>query len=134
MTPDTHSHGGSDPLHTPSPPEVNQAEHNLFLALLENPDLNTMRYPYPRYTDDPNVECHIRAFVSTSRKRSCGEKKKLRLLNMRKRPSRRTTMEDKGQADLKGVTHDEISTKKEGSNVRTINSNTRLYDESELRI
>ena len=43
-------------------------------------------------------------------------------------------MEDKGQADLKGVTHDEISTKKEGSNVRTINSNTRLYDESELRI
>ena len=40
---------------------------------------------------------------------------------MRKRPSRRTT------TDNKGVTEDEISTK-EGSNVKVINSNTRLYD------
>ena len=60
-----------------------------------------------------------------------GEKKNLRLVNMRKRPTRRTTMDDKDQANLKGVTHDEILTKKEGSNVRIVNSNVRLYDESE---
>ena len=55
---------------------------------------------------------------------------------MRKRPSRRTTMDDKGlacKADLKGVTQDEFSTK-ECSDVRIVNSNVRLYDESERRI
>ena len=62
------------------------------------------------------------------------DKKKLRLVNMRKRPSRCTTMGDKRQADFKGVSHDEISTKKEGSSVRIVNSNARLYDESERRI
>ena len=42
-----------------------------------------------------------------------------------------TITDDKGQvgqADLKGVTKDEIS-KKEGCNARIINSNVRLYDE-----
>ena len=38
------------------------------------------------------------------------------------------------QADLKDVSHDEISTKKEGFNVRIVNSNARLYNESEQRI
>ena len=43
-------------------------------------------------------------------------------------------MDDKGQADLKGVTNYEISTKKENSNVEIVNSNARFYDESERRI
>ena len=38
------------------------------------------------------------------------------------------------QADLKDVSHDEISTKKEGFNVKIVNSNARLYAESERRI
>ena len=63
-----------------------------------------------------------------------GTKKKSRLNNTRKRKSRRTTMDDKGQADLKGVTNYEISTKKENSNVEIVNSNARFYDESERRI
>ena len=57
--------------------------------------------------------------------------KKSRLMNMIKRSSRGTTTDDKGQANLKGVTNDEISTKKEGSKVSIFNSNVRLYDESE---
>ena len=60
-----------------------------------------------------------------------GEKKKSRPVNMTKRSSRGTSMDDKGQVDLKGVSQDEISIKKEGSNVKMINSNMRLYDESE---
>ena len=44
-----------------------------------------------------------------------------------------TTIDDKGQADLKVDTKDEILTK-EGSNVSIGNSNTRLYNESERRI
>ena len=51
---------------------------------------------------------------------------------MKKRPSRRTTTDNKGQTDLKGVTQDDITTK-EGSNVR-INCNAILYDESEQNI
>ena len=35
---------------------------------------------------------------------------------------------------MKGVTHDEILTKKEGSNVKIVNSNIRLYNDSEPRI
>ena len=52
--------------------------------------------------------------------------KKSRLMNTRKKPSKGNTTNDKGQMgqkDLKGVSHDEISTKKAGSNVRMINSN-----------
>ena len=62
-----------------------------------------------------------------------GKKKKSRLVSMRKRPSRHTTEDDKGQANLKCVTQGEISTK-EGSNVKIVNSNMRLYDDSERRI
>ena len=36
------------------------------------------------------------------------EKKKLRLVNMRKRPSRHTTTHNKGQTHLKCITQDEI--------------------------
>ena len=46
----------------------------------------------------------------------------------------RTTTDKKGQeghANLKGISHDEILINKEGSNVRIVNSNARLYDESE---
>ena len=57
-----------------------------------------------------------------------GEEKKSRLVNMRKRPSRRTTMDDKGQASLKVDTKDEILTKKECSNMSIVNSNTRFYN------
>ena len=56
---------GSDPVTPPNPPKVNQPEHNPFLALLENSDFDTMPYPYPQYTDGPDAESHIRAFVST---------------------------------------------------------------------
>ena len=63
-----------------------------------------------------------------------GEKKKSRLMNTRKRPTRCTTKVNKGQVDLKCVTHDEILAKKEVSNVRIVNSNATLYDESEQRI
>ena len=42
-------------------------------------------------------------------------------------------MDDKGQADLKSVTNYEITTK-EGSIVKILNSNMRLYDDSERRI
>ena len=62
-----------------------------------------------------------------------GEKKKSRLVNMRKRPSTRTTMDNKGQEDLKSVSEDEILTK-EGSNVKILNSNMRSYDDGERRI
>ena len=55
---------GSDPIPPLSPPVVNQPEHNPFLALPETPDFDTMPYPYPRYIDGPDVESHIRAFVS----------------------------------------------------------------------
>ena len=61
------------------------------------------------------------------------EKEKSRLMNTRKRPSRCITTDDKGQENLKGVTKEEISTK-EGSNMKIINSNVRLYNESEQRI
>ena len=54
-------------------------------------------------------------------------------MNTVKRPSRATTTDDKGQADLKGVTKDEISTK-EGSNMKIMSSKVRLYEESERRI
>ena len=59
--PDTQSHIGFEP---PSLPEVTQAEFNPFLALLEDPDFDTMAYPYPHYMDDPDAESHIRSFVS----------------------------------------------------------------------
>ena len=63
--PDTQSHIGYD-LATPlSPPEVTQAEFNPFLALLEDPDFDTMAYPYPHYMDDLDAESHIHSFVST---------------------------------------------------------------------
>ena len=42
-------------------------------------------------------------------------------------------MDDNDQVDLKGVTKDEISTK-QGSNIKIMNSNVRLYDDSERRI
>ena len=71
--------------------------------------------------------------LKTEETKGGGEKKKSRMVNMTKRPSRCTTMDDKGQTDLKGVTHDEISTK-EGYNVRIVNSNARVNDESERRI
>ena len=32
---------------------------------ITDPDLDTMPYPYSRYTDGPDAESHIRAFVST---------------------------------------------------------------------
>ena len=50
------------------------------------------------------------------------------MMKIRKRPSKRTTTDDKGQVDLKGVTNDEITTN-EGSNVKILNSNMRLYDD-----
>ena len=51
-------------------------------------------------------------------------------MNTIKRPRRGTTTDNKGQADFKGVTNYEISTK-DGSNVKIVKSNMRLYDESE---
>ena len=60
--------------------------------------------------------------------------KRLRPMITTKRPRKGTTMdaEDQaGQADLKDITKDEISTKKESSNMKIVNSNTRLYDKSE---
>ena len=45
--------------------EVNQPDPDPFLTLLENPDLDTMPYPYPRYTDGAHTKSHIRAFVCT---------------------------------------------------------------------
>ena len=63
-----------------------------------------------------------------------GEKKKLSLMNTRKMPTRRTTTNDKDQANLKGVTKDDISTKKKGFNVKIVNSNMRLYDDNNRRI
>ena len=56
--------------------------------------------------------------------------KTLRVMNRVKRLGTATTTDDKGQADLKGVTKDETSTK-EGSNMKMINSNVILYNESE---
>ena len=55
--------------------------------------------------------------------------KKSRLMNMIKRPRRGTTMDDKGQAD-----NGEITTKKEGFNVKILNSSMTFYDDSERRI
>ena len=52
----------------------------------------------------------------------------------RKRLGIDTTTDDKGQADLKGVTKDEISTKKKRFNVKIVNSNMRMYDDSKRRI
>ena len=63
--PDTQSHICSDLAAPPSPPEVTQVEFNPFLALPEDLDFDTMPYPYPRYTDGPDAESHIRSFVST---------------------------------------------------------------------
>ena len=54
--------------HTVSPhntPEVNQVEYNPFSVLPEEPDFDTMLYPYPHYTDGPDAEPHIRAFLLT---------------------------------------------------------------------
>ena len=82
------------------------------------------------------LETSVAAFQNqreTEETEGGGEKKKLRLMNMRKRPTRCTTTDNKGQADLKVGTKDNILTKKEGSNVR-INCNAILYDESERRI
>ena len=50
-------------------------------------------------------------------------------MNTIKRSSRGTTKDNKGQANLKGVTNDEILTKKEGSNVKILNSNIRLFND-----
>ena len=55
-------------------------------------------------------------------------------MKTRKRSGKDTATDDKGQADLKGVTNDEISTKKEGSNGKNVNTNARLYDDREQRI
>ena len=55
-------------------------------------------------------------------------------MKTRKRLGKDTTTDDKGQADLKGVTKDEISTKKKGFNVKIVNSNMRMYDDSKRRI
>ena len=63
--PDTQSRVDSAPTSPPSPPDVTQPDPNPFSALLEDPDLDTVPYPYPRYTDGPDAESHIRAFVST---------------------------------------------------------------------
>ena len=60
--------------------------------------------------------------------------KKSRLMNTRKRPTRCTSTDDKGQKDLRDATNDEISTKKEGSNGKNINTNVRLYEKREQRI
>ena len=57
--------------------------------------------------------------------------KQSRLVNTRNSPSKRTTTDDKGKANLKDVIHDEILTKKEGSKVKMVNSKARLYDEGE---
>ena len=50
-------------------------------------------------------------------------------MKTRKRLGKDTTTDDKDQADLKGVTNDEILTKKEGSNGKNVNTIVRLYDE-----
>ena len=63
--PDTRSRVDSTPTSPPSPPEVTQPDPNPFPVLPEDPDYDTFPYPYPRYTDDPDAESHIRAFVST---------------------------------------------------------------------
>ena len=61
-----------------------------------------------------------------------GKKKKSRLVSTRKRPSKCSTMDDKGQVDLKGVSNDEIPTKKDSSNGKNVNTNARLYDERRI--
>ena len=63
--PDTQSRVDSAPTSPPSPPDVTQPDPNPFSALPEDPDLDTMPYPYPHYIDGPDAESHIYAFVST---------------------------------------------------------------------
>ena len=55
-------------------------------------------------------------------------------MKTRKRLGKDTTMDDKGQTNLKGVTKDEISIKKKGFNVKIVNSHMRMYDDSKRRI
>ena len=60
---DTQSNVRSDPVLPRSPPEVNQEEYHPFPALPEDPNFDTMPYPYQNYTDGANAESHIRSFV-----------------------------------------------------------------------
>ena len=62
--PDTQSRVDSATTSPPSPLEVTQPHPKPFPALPEDPDLDSMPYPYPRYTDGPDAESRIRAFVS----------------------------------------------------------------------
>ena len=61
----THSRVDSTPTSPPNPPEVTQPNPNPFPDLPEDLAYDIMSYPYPRYTDGPNAESHIRSFVST---------------------------------------------------------------------
>ena len=70
LAPDTQSQVGSKLISPSGPLEVNQSEvsqpeQNPFPSFLENPYLDTMPYPYLRYTDGLDTESHIYAFVST---------------------------------------------------------------------
>ena len=45
--------------------EVDQLEDNLFLVVWEDPDIDTMPYPYPSYNDGTDMEAHVRTFLTT---------------------------------------------------------------------
>ena len=49
-----------DPASTSSnTSEVDQPKDNLTLITREDPNFDTMPYPYPRYTDGADVEAHV---------------------------------------------------------------------------
>ena len=45
--------------------EVDQPEGNLFSVVPEDPNFNTIPYPYLQYTDGADGEVHVRAFLTT---------------------------------------------------------------------
>ena len=45
--------------------EVDQPEDNLFSVIREDPDIDTMPYPYPRYNEGTDVEVYVHAFLTT---------------------------------------------------------------------
>ena len=45
--------------------EVDQPEDNLFSLVREDPDIDTLPYPYPRCNEGTDAEAHVRAFLTT---------------------------------------------------------------------
>ena len=44
--------------------EVDQLDDNPFVVVHEDSNIDTMPYPYPRYTDGADAEAHVCAFIS----------------------------------------------------------------------